>query len=279
MNIRRILTALQISLLLVVGLIAAPAHAQQTGWGGPTGTVINATALNARTAPTTTAGVQAVLPANASYPVTGRVKDNTWFEINLFPSAQKAWVSGAYLSVIGVENVPVLNPPAPAPANGSTAVITTSFLNVRSIPDPYTGAVRIVTAYGRSYPVIGKNSGSPTWYEIVLTDSSRGWINGEYANVANAGTVPVTYQGGGSQPPATTTGYVTAYFLNVRTEPNPYVYNILSVIARNQSYTVVGKNASGTWWQIVLPNGTRGWVRGNYFSVSNSAGVPVTYNN
>ncbi len=277
---RRILTAFSLSFVFILSVLAAPvAQAQQTGWGSPTGTVINATALNARTAPTTTAGVQAVLPGNASYPVTGRLSDYSWYQINLFPSAQTAWVTGAYLSVVGLENVPVVNPPGAIPPNGATAVITTSFLNVRSIPDPYTGQVRIVTGYGRVYPAVGKNSGSPTWYEIILSDGSHGWINGNYANISNGLNLPITYQGGGTTPPATATGYVTAYFLNVRTEPNPYVYNIISVIARNQSYTVVGKNASGTWWQITLPNGVRGWVRGNYFSVANGTGVPVTYNN
>lgn len=277
---QRILTVLSFSFIFVFSLLVAPAaQAQQSGWGGPTGTVINANALNARTAPSTSAGVQAVLPRGAAYPVTGRLSDYSWYQINLFPSAQTAWVTGAYLSVIGLESVPVAAAPGATPANGATAVITTSFLNVRHIPDPYTGQVRIVTAYGRVYPAVGKSSGSPTWYEIILTDGSRGWINGNYANIANGGNLPITYQGGGTIPPVTATGYVTSYFLNVRTEPNPYVYNILSVIARNQSYTVVGKNASGTWWQITLPNGVRGWVRGTYFSVANGAGVPVTYNN
>jgi uncharacterized protein YgiM (DUF1202 family) len=127
--------------------------------------------------------------------------------------------------------------------------------------------------------VVGKSSGSPTWYEIVLTDGSRGWINGNFANITNAAGVPVTYQGGGTNP-VTTSGHVTSYFLNVRTEPNPFVNtNIITMIARNQSFTVVGKNASGTWWQIVLPSGARGWVRGKYFFVANGAGVPVTFNN
>jgi uncharacterized protein YgiM (DUF1202 family) len=266
--------------MVVFSQSAVPvAHAQQGGFGGPSGTVVGASALNARTAPSTAAGVLAVLPRGAVYPVTGRLGDNSWYQINLFPSSMSAWVSGQFMSVIGLENVPVLMTTGPTPYTGSNAVVTTAYLNVRSIPDPYTGQIRIVTAYGRVYPVVGKNSGSPTWYEIVLTDGSRGWINGNYANVTNAGSVPITYTGGGSQPGGTASGYVTAYFLNVRSEPNPYVYNILSVIARNQTYTVVGKNASGTWWQIVLPNGVRGWVRGTYFSVSGGGNVPVTYNN
>lgn len=282
MNMRRILSTLTLGLFaLVFGLAAAPvAHAQQqNGFVGPTGTVIVAQSLNARTTPSTAAGVVAVLPRGAMYPVTGRLGDNSWYQINLFPSNLTVWVSGAYLSVVGLEQVPVLATTGPLPATGSTAVITTSFLNVRHIPDPFTGQIRIVTAYGRAYPVVGKSSGSPTWYEILLTDGSHGWINGTFANVTNAAGVPVTYIGGGTNP-NTTTGHVTSYFLNVRTEPNPYVTNnIITMIARNQSFTVVGKNASGTWWQIVLPSGARGWVRGKYFSVVNGAGVPVTFNN
>lgn len=275
---QRLTTFLSLALVFALTVLSAPvASAQQGGFGGPSGTVINAQALNARTTPSTAAGVVAVLPGGATYPVTGRLGDNSWFQINLFPSTMTAWVSGAYLSVIGIESVPTLATTGPVPASGSTAVVTTDFLNVRAIPDPYIGQVRIVSAYGRAYPAVGKSSGSPTWYEIVLTDGSRGWINGRYANVTNAASLPITYTG--TPTPTVATGYVTAYFLNVRTEPNPYVYNIITIIARNQSYTVIGKNASGTWWQIRLTDGRTGWVRGTYFPVTNGAGVPVTYNN
>ena len=71
--------------------------------------------------------------------------------------------------------------------------------------------------------------------------------------------------------PSTTTGTVTASHLNVRSEPNPSSA-ILTKIRRKQVYTVVGRNADSSWWQIDV-NGTVGWVNGVYFRVSNGQGV------
>lgn len=71
------------------------------------------------------------------------------------------------------------------------------------------------------------------------------------------------------------TGTVTAYYLNVRTEPSVTANRIATV---SQGYTagVIGKNGDSTWYQIILQGGS-GWVSGRYLSVTNAHTVPVTY--
>ena len=71
------------------------------------------------------------------------------------------------------------------------------------------------------------------------------------------------------------TGTVTAYQLNVRTEPFVSSSRIATL---SQGYTagVIGKNSDSSWYQIILQGGS-GWVSGSYLSVTNAHTVPVTY--
>lgn len=90
-------------------------------------------------------------------------------------------------------------------------------------------------------------------------------------NLTRVGTTPPVYT-----PPANTsaTAVVTTGMLNVREIPDPINGRVLTRIRQNTAYTVTGRNASSTWWQLNV-NGIIGWVNGNYISVTNAQLVPV----
>jgi dipeptidyl aminopeptidase/acylaminoacyl peptidase/uncharacterized protein YraI len=72
-------------------------------------------------------------------------------------------------------------------------------------------------------------------------------------------------------------GRVTAYGLNVRAGPG-VAYPIIGGLSQGDAVEVVGKNATGTWLQIVYPTGAEGraWVAAAYVELSGSlAEVPV----
>lgn len=272
---RKFTTLLALVLVLALGIGATTASAQTA-----TATVVYATALNVRTAPNTSAGVLAVLGSGMTYTVTGRLADNSWWEIQMYPAGLIGWVSGQYVTITNAHVVPVKAAPGATAAGVGTATITAFFLNARAIPNPYSGAILTTLPRGYVLTAIGKTSSTPTWYNVRLADGSTGWINGNYANIANSTLVPVTYTEPGpigTPIPAPAFGTVyNVYFLNVRSTPNPYIMNVLTVIARNQTYQVLGKNTAGTWYQINV-NGIIGWVNGNYLSVTNAHTVPVTF--
>ncbi|MEQ8672004.1 MAG: PA14 domain-containing protein [Aggregatilineales bacterium] len=86
----------------------------------------------------------------------------------------------------------------------------------------------------------------------------------------NTSTDPVT--------PAPTTGaylIVDTGRLNVRDQPNPITGNQLTRISDGENYTIVGRNADTTWWQINV-NGLIGWVSANYVDAFNVQNVPIT---
>jgi uncharacterized protein YgiM (DUF1202 family) len=261
--------------VLTGAVFANPAQAQVTNYA----TVVNANYLNVRTAASTAAGVIAVVPNGYSYPVIGRTADFAWYYLAMSPTSNVlGWASGSYLNVPNAANIPVMNSPAAAPAYFSMGTVITFNLNVRGTPDPYNGVITTRVTGGQVFTVIGRNNIGTRWWQIQLPGGGSGWVNGRYLTVTNEQFVPITDSTTNPNTPQPVTAYgtVTAYFLNVRTSPNPYLANVIAVISRFQTYTVIGRNADSSWWQISLGNGLTGWVRGDFFSVTNGQNVPVT---
>jgi uncharacterized protein YgiM (DUF1202 family) len=267
---RLLLTA--VLLLVAFSVLAVEEAAAQTG---ATATV-TAWHLNVRDYPDPFVGnVIARIGRGEVYNVTARSSINHWWQLRL-PDGRLGWVNGFYISVTNPHLAPSLDPRGHVPdsARGS---VTAWHLNVRHIPNPFTG--QIIARVGRSevYPVVGRNADS-SWWQIRLPDSRTGWVNGGYLTVTNAHLVPVTDHTTPTPPapaPAITGTVVNAHFLNVRTAPSPIWGGIITVISRGQSYPAIGRNADSSWWQIRV-GGSTGWVSGRYFSVPSGHTLPVT---
>lgn len=183
------------------------------------------------------------------------------FVIEFFEAAEVAFVQYEFIQTGGI-------PPA-----GATATVVTGNLNVRNIPNPYTGAILTRISYGQVYSIVGRNADT-SWLQLNV-NGTIGWVNASYVSATNLGGVPVTDPGTRPPPPGTT-ATVTAYFLNVRHIPDPYYGAILTRIGRGQTYSVIGRNAAGTWLQLNI-NGLIGWVNARYVIAYNVYSVPVTY--
>ncbi len=71
------------------------------------------------------------------------------------------------------------------------------------------------------------------------------------------------------------TASVGQYRLNVRDIPTTENSRVVAKINPGETYQVVGRNSSQTWWQVDV-EGVFGWVFGNYVQVANTGRVPVT---
>jgi len=67
---------------------------------------------------------------------------------------------------------------------------------------------------------------------------------------------------------------VTTSRLNLRQTPS-LTGRIITQLAKDQTYAIVGRNADSQWWQVDV-NGTIGWVSAFYTNASNIQNVPVT---
>jgi hypothetical protein len=78
-------------------------------------------------------------------------------------------------------------------------------------------------------------------------------------------------------PPGTPWAAITAEILNVRKGPGTN-YPVIGQLQQNDVVEIAGKNADGSWLQIVYPTGTigRGWISASYAQVRGSpASIPV----
>jgi uncharacterized protein YgiM (DUF1202 family) len=234
--------------------------------------------LNVRDYPDPVVGnVIARIGRGEVYEVTARSSINHWWQLRL-PDGRLGWVSGTFIQVTNSHLAPSLDPRAHVPdsARGS---VTASHLNVRHIPNPFTGEIIARVGRGEVYPVVGRNADS-SWWQIRLPDTRTGWVNGRYLTLTNAHLVPVTDHTTPTPPapvpaPTITGTVVGAHLLNVRTAPSMIFGGIMAVIGQGQTYTTIGRNFDSSWWQIRIGN-TTGWVSGRFFSVPGGHTLPVT---
>lgn len=163
-----------------------------------------------------------------------------------------------FLLVIGGTELPAFAQQLPDPV----ASVNTGQLNVRSGPGLQYGAVTSLP-YGFGVRLVARNA-EGNWVLISLTNGVSGWCNVNYLytqfpvmQLPINETVVTT---------VTPSGRVTgANTLNVRAQPDENS-QLVTTIAFNQEFALLGRNYNSTWAQIRLPNGTTGWVAAQYIS-------------
>ncbi len=177
-----------------------------------------------------------------------------------YGGAAYAYVSWANLAAN--PNGPTLPGQTPAlPVGQAAAYVNTDVLNVRTGPGV---SFNVTTRATRNNVVtlIGRNADG-SWVQVRLSNGAQGWVSSAYlfANVAIS-TLPVTST---TQTPPTTNAIATTSIraLNVRQGPG-FGYALTTVIGYGYQSAIVGRNADGTWIQIQLADGLRGWVNSSY---------------
>jgi uncharacterized protein YraI len=237
------------------------------------GSLINASRVNARSGPGTGFPTVIVLDAGAIFTLLGRNADASWVQIGVAGGAQ-VWVNARFVA----PSVAISSLPVSVSGTGASARVTAFFLNVRTGPAaafPSLGTLR----QGDGVSLLGRNADS-TWVEIVLPVGTRGWVSTAFidSNIAIS-ALPITDGTGGGENPAPIpgpTGTVTAFYLNVRFGPS-HTFGAFTRLEQGQVISLVGRNAAQTWLQISIPGGGTGWVNANYIRPSiNPATLAVT---
>lgn len=239
----------------------APFHYEPVGY-------VTVPRLNVRSGPSTQHSVLTAVPYGETVYLIGRSTPGNWLQVRL-PSGQRGWVMTQYVSaspeeisglpVTDTHNIPPTDP---------TGYVLSPRLNVRQGPGfdrPVIGQLW----QGEQVLLTGRNNNS-TWVQVRLPSYTTGWVSAQYIRTS----VPVynlpIVDGGPQQPPAYS-GFVTVYSLNVRSGPG--LYNpVITRLDRGQQVNVYGRDASGGWFKVGLPNGTTGWVMSRYIQID----IPVT---
>jgi uncharacterized protein YraI len=146
-------------------------------------------------------------------------------------------------------------------------------VNVRAGPGTWYDSLGLLNA---SEPVqVMAQSGDGTWYEIVYPTASggTGWVSAQFVDVGG-GTVPSQT----AQVTPTAIGPVgtLSQRLNVRSGPGT-TYDTLAILETGTVVVLTGKNGTGSWFQIIYPDGSagRGWVTSAYVQAEDTGSLPV----
>lgn len=147
-------------------------------------TVIRASVLNVRNAPSLGGAVMGRILRGQTYGVVGRNEDATWFVLQL--GGYRGWVWGYYLFIDGNEfNPPVVSGlsvvglPAGVTDTGVLGV-TKAGLRLRSEPNMRGAQIGRVD-WGAFVPIVGRTRASD-WYQIVWK-GTVGWVVSAYIDL------------------------------------------------------------------------------------------------
>lgn len=170
---------------------------------------------------------------------------------------------------------PLAAPVSAAPGRlDLTGYVNTPRLNIRSGPY-FTYSVIVIADQGQGFNLLGRNTPA-SWVQIKLPSGIVGWAKAAYIKTsASIASLPVT---GDADAAALSTGsaIVATGRLNVRSGPDPFS-QVLTIVDKGTSLTLIGRNTSGTWAQVKTPNGTQGWVRAAFLRPNiRISALPVT---
>ena len=144
-------------------------------------------------------------------------------------------------------------------------------VNVRSGPGTGYDSLGQLDA-GAIIKITARDS-QATWYQILYpaAQQGRGWVAAQYVTVAQGTQIPLD----ATPTPTGPTGRVIQR-LNVRSGPGT-TYDTLGLLEPGVAVSLIGKNSTGSWFQIDFPTGPggRGWITSQYVQTDASADMPV----
>jgi uncharacterized protein YraI len=197
---------------------------------------------------TAPAGEQvASLAIGALLNATGRSADSAWLYVNT-TDGRAGWVAVDQIVVFGIEKLPVVTITVPLPSTVTTTAPTTVTT---------TAASTIVTA----------TTTSSVTTAIAATTVNTATATGITPQAAPANTASMS-----------ATVIVNSARLNIRSGPGVN-YGIIGKAQRNESVTVLARNAASTWVKIALPGEQTGvgWVAAAYLRLTGAvAELPIS---
>ena len=164
-------------------------------------------------------------------------------------------------------------PPTAVPTIPPIEGTTTTQVNVRAEPSTASMSLGVVSAFVK-VQIIGRDA-SGIWYQIIYTgtESRKGWIRAEYAQVNVPAEIPLVEASAGSG--FAVSGLVIQK-INVRNGPGTE-FESLGVLNPNDVVFITGKDPSGAWMQIEFANAPEGigWVALEFLQVSTPNSLPI----
>lgn len=165
-------------------------------------------------------------------------------------------------------------PPSPKPTIAPVEGVTSTQLNVRAEPSTASEVLGIIAASTR-VEIVGKDP-AENWWQINYPNGvdGKGWVTAQYVTTAGKPVVPVV--GGNTSNPNVGGNAVIIQQLNVRSGPG-IDFDTLGVLNANDFVNLIGKNDTGTWFQIEFTGGPdgKGWVNAGFVKAGGTDSLPI----
>lgn len=164
-----------------------------------------------------------------------------------------------------------LPPPTIIPTIVPIAGRTTTEVNVRTETSTVSASLGTLPAFS-PVQILGRDV-SGLWMQIVFNDGV-GWVRADYVQADDAtAKIPVLGTGSGS---GSAGRGVALRGVNVRSGPGAD-FASLGLLNQNDVVPVLGKDASGAWFQIEYASAAdgKGWVAAEFLQVENAEAVAV----
>jgi uncharacterized protein YraI len=172
--------------------------------------------------------------------------------------------------------------PAPIPSVDEESIAspvegtTTTQVNVRAGPSTASQSLGMIGPFVK-VQVIGRDANG-NWYQIIYgeSESGKGWVRAEYAQVNVPAEIPLVETTAGSG--SVVSGLVIQK-INVRSGPSTE-YQLLGELNSNDVVSITGKDTGSTWIQIEFANAPdgKGWVTAEFLQIGNIDTVPLIRN-
>ena len=213
---------------------------------------VTATSLNVREKPSLNSKTVGQLKKGAEVAILNQ--SNGWAEITY--AGKNAWVSSQYIKV---KKESPSHPQKPLPANQYTGKVTASQLNVRE-RNSLNGKIIGSVSQNQSFQILEEQN---KWVKIEFKPGKIGWAAGWFFEKEKNGTTAPK-----NQAIKNSKIIVLHNGTNIRKGPSTGT----SVIYRaNQGDSFDMISLTNDWYEISLPNGTKGYVAGWIVSVQGNA--------
>lgn len=246
------------------GAFGLPLSPDRAGVG-----VINTGTASTHTGASREHGIVAWVNLNEQVKLLGRSANGTWLYI-LFHERALGWIETVWVSTaVSVPVLPIVDDiKAPVGVDAlqwlpgfigggapGAATVSAAAANIRTGPNSSYPLVTSVLR-GTVLTLLGRNEGA-SWVYVSTPTGVQGWISSalistsvRLASLPLAPFTPIDTFG---------TATVTLFVVNVRNAPSLSAA-VLTTVRRDMRLPLLGRDASGAWFKVRLPDGTVGWV-------------------
>lgn len=189
-----------------------------------------------------------------TYEATAVDQSNQWVQIDV--NGTLGWVTQAYVTGFGLNNLPTLAAEPEDPATVPQVTVIAEELNVRARPTTNATIVGQINAT-EQYRIIGATT-DQSWIQISYFGQPA-WVFREYVDLDNLDdlgndTIIDPVDPGLSDTPVV----IALYDTNVRTQPRSTAA-VIETIPVNDTAVIMGQSYDNRWWYVEY-NGQMGWV-------------------